>query len=97
MARLTGLEIALPEHYEHHTDNNKPEFLSKFPLGKVPAFETADGFKLVEGIPVARFGTFSPDHFEIDVLEADGTAICSCRNCAQQHTPWRFQGRRCSD
>lgn len=64
VAKLTGVEIALPEAYVHHTDNHKPEFLSKFPLGKIPAFESTDGFKLVEGIPVARYSTLAPDHLD---------------------------------
>lgn len=37
------------------TTNRTPEFLAKFPLGKVPALETADGFCLVEGHAIARF------------------------------------------
>jgi len=37
-------------------DNKKADFLAKFPLGKIPAFEGPDGFKLTEGIPIARFG-----------------------------------------
>ena len=36
--------------------NRTPEFLSKFPFGKVPAFETADGsFHLTEAQAIARF------------------------------------------
>jgi len=46
----------VPDRYEHFVDNKKAEFLSKFPLGKIPAFESPDGFKLTEGIPIARFG-----------------------------------------
>ena len=40
------------------TDNKKPEFLEKFPHGKIPALETADGFKLFEGMAIARYGEF---------------------------------------
>ena len=35
--------------------NTSPEFLAKFPLGKVPAFEGADGFCLTEGGAIARY------------------------------------------
>lgn len=36
--------------------NKTPEFLAKFPLGKVPAFESGDGqFFLTEGQAIARY------------------------------------------
>lgn len=35
--------------------NTTPEFLAKFPLGKVPAFEGADGFCLTEGAAIAQY------------------------------------------
>ncbi|KAF8721974.1 hypothetical protein AX14_010034 [Amanita brunnescens Koide BX004] len=54
-AALGGLELTLPEQYEHMVDNKKPEFLSKFPHGKIPAFDGADGFKLFEGVAIARY------------------------------------------
>lgn len=44
--------------YKHHEDNKKPEFLAKFPLGKIPAFETKDGFKLFEGASIANYSTY---------------------------------------
>jgi len=53
-AAYAGVELASPE-YEHFVDNKKPEFLAKFPHGKVPAFEGADGFRLFEGIPIALY------------------------------------------
>ena len=58
-AAYAGLEIALPASYEHYVDNKKPEFLAKFPHGKVPAFESADGFKVVEGAAIARYSESS--------------------------------------
>jgi elongation factor 1-gamma len=39
-------------------DNKKPEFLAKFPHGKIPAFEGSDGFKLFEGAAIARYSKF---------------------------------------
>jgi len=54
-AAYAGLEIAQPASYEHYVDNKKPEFLAKFPHGKIPAFEGADGFKLFEGAAIARY------------------------------------------
>ncbi|KAF8064357.1 elongation factor 1-gamma [Lyophyllum atratum] len=50
-----GVPIELPANYEHYVDNKKSEFLEKFPHGKIPAFEQADGFKLFEGVPIARY------------------------------------------
>lgn len=55
-AVLGGIEIAFPEGYEHYVDNKKPEFLAKFPHGKVPAWTGADGFNLFEGVAIGRYG-----------------------------------------
>jgi elongation factor 1-gamma len=54
-AAFAGLDIEIPAAYEHYVDNKKPEFLSKFPHGKIPAFEGANGFKLFEGVAIARY------------------------------------------
>ncbi|KAJ8579317.1 glutathione S-transferase, partial [Rhizopogon salebrosus TDB-379] len=51
---LAGLEIEIPE-YKHFEDNRKPEFLAKFPHGKIPAFEGANGLNLTEGAAIARY------------------------------------------
>lgn len=37
------------------TDNKTPEFLKKFPIGKLPAFEGADGFVLYESNAIAHY------------------------------------------
>jgi len=55
VASYTGAELNLPA-YEHFVDNKKPEFLAKFPMGKIPAFEAPNGLKLTEGVTIARFG-----------------------------------------
>lgn len=52
-AALSGLDIDVP-HFEFGVTNRTPEFLEKFPLGKIPAFEDNTGFALVEGIAIAR-------------------------------------------
>ncbi|RDB17714.1 Elongation factor 1-gamma [Hypsizygus marmoreus] len=54
-AALGGVPIELPAAYEHFVDNKKPEFLAKFAHGKIPALETADGFKLFESVAIARY------------------------------------------
>ncbi|KAF9461364.1 elongation factor 1-gamma [Collybia nuda] len=54
-AALAGIKVDLPAEYVHFTDNKKPEFLAKFPHGKIPAFEGADGVKIFEGSAIARY------------------------------------------
>ncbi|EIN08695.1 hypothetical protein PUNSTDRAFT_68439, partial [Punctularia strigosozonata HHB-11173 SS5] len=54
LAAYGGLELTAPE-FEYGKDNKTPEFLAKFPLGKIPAFEGADGFQLFELIAIARY------------------------------------------
>ena len=70
-AALAGLKIDLPESYVHFEDNKKPEFLSKFPHGKIPAFDGADGFKLFEGSAIARYG----ESFTIDLCLERGREL----------------------
>ncbi|KAH8433462.1 glutathione S-transferase family protein [Aspergillus melleus] len=53
-ANLNGLELAHGDFTMGQT-NVSPEFRAKFPLGKVPAFETADGLKLVESNAITQF------------------------------------------
>jgi elongation factor 1-gamma len=55
VAVLGGLQIDLPENYTHYEDNKKPEFLAKFPHGKIPGWEGKDGFLLTEGVPIAKY------------------------------------------
>ncbi|KAI1110857.1 glutathione S-transferase [Nemania sp. NC0429] len=54
IADLNGLEIEIPPFTMSET-NRTPEFLAKFPLGKIPAFEGADGFLLTESIAIATY------------------------------------------
>ena len=52
IAVLNELELELPPF----SFPDKPaEFMEKFPYGKIPAFEGADGFKMIEGTPIARY------------------------------------------
>ncbi|KIK66373.1 hypothetical protein GYMLUDRAFT_1025824 [Collybiopsis luxurians FD-317 M1] len=41
--------------YTHNETNKSPEFLAKFPHGKIPAFETKDGHKFFEGVVIAKY------------------------------------------
>jgi len=52
-AAIAGHEIEM-EPFEFGVTNKSPEFLQKFSLGKVPAFEDNEGFKLFEGDAIAR-------------------------------------------
>ncbi|KAG6889327.1 hypothetical protein C0992_005653 [Termitomyces sp. T32_za158] len=55
VAALAGIPLQLPAHYEHFVDNKKPEFLSKFPHGKIPALEQPDGFRIFESAAIIRY------------------------------------------
>ncbi|EIW76637.1 glutathione S-transferase C-terminal-like protein [Coniophora puteana RWD-64-598 SS2] len=55
VAAISGLELTEPE-IKFGVTNKTPEYLAKFPLGKVPAFESADGScKLTEGLAIASY------------------------------------------
>jgi elongation factor 1-gamma len=46
----------VPSDFQFGKDNKTPEFLAKFPFGKVPAFESADGkFCFAEAQAIARY------------------------------------------
>ncbi|KAI0791076.1 elongation factor 1-gamma [Abortiporus biennis] len=55
VAAFAGLSVDLPESYTHFVDNKKPEFLAKFPHGKIPALETKDGFRVFETTAIATY------------------------------------------
>ncbi|KAK4195516.1 glutathione S-transferase [Triangularia verruculosa] len=54
-ADLNNFELEFPE-FQMGVTNKTPEFLSKFPLGKAPAFSSADDtFHLTEGLAISRY------------------------------------------
>jgi elongation factor 1-gamma len=55
-----GVEIDLPASYIHREDNKKPAFLSKFPHGKIPAWEGKDGVLVFESAAIARYRAYLP-------------------------------------
>ncbi|KAK3904352.1 glutathione S-transferase [Staphylotrichum tortipilum] len=60
IAAMNGTTIETAPDFVMGTTNRSPEFLAKFPLGKVPAFESADGaFFLTEGQAIARYAAES--------------------------------------
>lgn len=40
--------------FEWGVTNKSPEWIQKFPLGKIPTFEDNEGFRLIEGVVIAR-------------------------------------------
>ncbi|KZT00622.1 elongation factor 1-gamma [Laetiporus sulphureus 93-53] len=55
IAAYVGLSVDPPATYVHMETNKSPEYLAKFPHGKIPALETKDGFKLFETPAIARY------------------------------------------
>lgn len=55
MAAFNGLEVPLEDGFQMMVTNKTPEFLAKFPMGKVPAFEGADGFCVTEGAAICTY------------------------------------------
>ena len=55
MSTIGGHELTLPPTFQFGTTNKTPSFLSKFPLGKIPAFEGSDGFLLTESNAIALY------------------------------------------
>ncbi|RUS18573.1 hypothetical protein BC937DRAFT_88602 [Endogone sp. FLAS-F59071] len=53
-AAYNGLEVEIPP-FQFGTDNKSADFLAKFPLGKVPAYEGADGTRLFESSAIAYY------------------------------------------
>ncbi|KAF2739131.1 glutathione S-transferase [Polyplosphaeria fusca] len=54
-ANLNNLEIHIPPNFIYGTTNKTPEYLAKFPHGKIPALETPSGFCVSEGSAIALY------------------------------------------
>lgn len=54
-AKYSGAQLTLAKDFVFGESNKKPEFLKKFPLGKVPAFEGSDGVLLTESNAIAYY------------------------------------------
>jgi elongation factor 1-gamma len=54
-AAIAGLDVDL-QPFEFGVTNKTPEFVNKFPHAKIPTFEGEDGFTLLEGASIARYG-----------------------------------------
>merc|ERR1712226_1336763 len=54
-AKYSGAQVSLAKDFKFGETNKSPEFLKKFPLGKVPAFEGSDGVLLTESNAIAYY------------------------------------------
>ncbi|KAG8931974.1 hypothetical protein FRC01_000498 [Tulasnella sp. 417] len=54
VAAFGGVQIDTDDTWEYGVTNQSPEWLAKFPYGKIPTFETASGLNLYETIAIAR-------------------------------------------
>jgi elongation factor 1-gamma len=54
-AQYSGAQIKVDESFEFGKTNVSKDFLAKFPLGKVPAFESSSGDVLFEADAIAHF------------------------------------------
>merc|ERR1712117_115677 len=54
-AKYSGAQLTLAKDFVFGESNKKPDFLKKFPLGKVPAFEGSDGLLLNESNAIAYY------------------------------------------
>ncbi|KAH7124593.1 glutathione S-transferase [Dactylonectria macrodidyma] len=54
-AAIAGVELSISPDFKFGESNKHPSFLSKFPLGKIPTFETVDGFNLSESYAIASY------------------------------------------
>ncbi|KAJ2811412.1 Elongation factor 1-gamma, partial [Coemansia sp. 'formosensis'] len=55
VAQFLGIELNTTPDFVMGVDNKKEEYLAKFPTGKVPAFEGANGLKLVDSSAIAYY------------------------------------------
>ncbi|KAJ3801219.1 elongation factor 1-gamma [Lentinula aff. detonsa] len=55
IAAFGGVSVDVDANYKHMETNKTPEFLAKFPHGKIPAFEGKGGFRLFEAVVIAKY------------------------------------------
>ncbi|KAJ2382029.1 hypothetical protein GGI05_005786, partial [Coemansia sp. RSA 2603] len=55
VAKFLGLDIETTPEFQMGVDNKTPEYLAKYPAGKVPVFEGADGFSLTDSSAIAYY------------------------------------------
>jgi hypothetical protein len=88
-AAIAGLNIQLKET-KVNPDTKTPEYLAKFPTGKIPAFESSDGLLLVESTAIARYGKSSSFHELITILQySQRVDFCSRFTSAEFWPSWQ--------
>ncbi|KAJ1719350.1 Elongation factor 1-gamma, partial [Coemansia erecta] len=55
VAKHLGVDIETTPQFELGVDNKTPEYLAKYPAGKVPVFESANGFSLTDSSVIAYY------------------------------------------
>ncbi|KAJ1801383.1 Elongation factor 1-gamma, partial [Coemansia sp. RSA 2399] len=55
VAKYLGLELETTPDFNFGVDNKTPEYLAKFPCGKVPTYDGADGFTLTDSSAIAYY------------------------------------------
>ncbi|KAJ2484595.1 hypothetical protein EV174_002303, partial [Coemansia sp. RSA 2320] len=55
VAQFLGLELNTTPNFSFGVDNKTPEYLAKFPSGKVPTFEGAKGINLSDSSAIAYY------------------------------------------
>ncbi|QRW26533.1 elongation factor 1-gamma [Rhizoctonia solani] len=76
-AALAGLTLdPTPSDYVHNQTNRTPEYKAKFASGKIPAFESKDGFTLFEGSAIARYiASLSPNSGLLGTSPTDAALV----------------------
>jgi elongation factor 1-gamma len=54
-AAINGLEVEIPAGFEMGKTNKTAEYLAKFPLGKIPSFESSTGYYLTESNAITYY------------------------------------------
>jgi elongation factor 1-gamma len=54
-AAMNGLEVPVAPNFVMGKTNKTPEYLAKFPLGKIPSFESANGYCLTESNAIGYY------------------------------------------
>ncbi|KAJ2087461.1 Elongation factor 1-gamma, partial [Coemansia sp. RSA 986] len=55
VAKHLGLDLATTPEFQMGVDNKTPEYLAKFPCGKVPTYEGSSGFTLTDSSAIAYY------------------------------------------
>ncbi|KAF9976466.1 Elongation factor 1-gamma [Actinomortierella ambigua] len=71
-AKYNGLEVKVDDKFEMGKTNTSAEFIEKFGASQVPAFEGADGLKIIESGAIAYY---RKSYFETVAHYKDGSSI----------------------